>query len=407
MKVILISEPLPPASQYLALLSWQIRQSFSSENLLIASLNRNVQASKNDEHLFGSQFKEQPLLFGIRERAYRPRFLNPRVNFIWPLVFEAFRRWAVVPFLKRKVLKLAFDNQAPYIWVVLRGQTSIWLCESLIRSSKIPIRVQVLSYPQLNAQRNRLDRFSRKVLAKSFKYCLKNAEHLALPSQRALVLAPRKVGEKKTQIILAPVGPTLVSKNVEKTKIVVGVAGQTCTTDSFNNLVRTLDSEGWQIDGRSVEIHSWGLYKSHLERSGIIYHEVGRDEAKIIKALNQSDLIYCGVWFDANIREGVEVELPRRLLLGLASGVPTILHGPLYSAGASLLQESNSGLVCSTNSPEIILYYLRSIVYDGHLRQSLVDNGLKTIKTFFSEDHLKVEARLFNFVSKQNEHPAN
>ena len=193
------------------------------------------------------------------------------------------------------------------------------------------------------------------------------------------------------------VSPSLPETNVQaatkKSKIIIGLAGQIYAEKTFDSLVKALDSVGWEMEGKSVEIHFWGHPAASHYRSRIVSKGyIGQDQ--LLAELANCDILYCPYWFEKEYREEAECSFPSKLTSYLNSGRPTFFHGPRNSSPGLLLAEKNAAICCFSTEVETILYYIRKALFSSEM-SDILKNAKALVETELSEKQLHAGFKSF------------
>jgi hypothetical protein len=369
MKTLLVTSVPPNKSFSGTLLTWHLTKNFTSETLACFFAKNKHLAHINAE-FYNPGTYEQTSVPKSREVALRHKRVPKLISTPVSIAREIYRCWFEIPALAREVLKKAAEVHADKIWIILEGQTMIWLAEKLIKKSSLPVYTQVWDAPQWWADANRLDRFSSRAVFKSFHYCIQNSKQFGSASFNMSKLLKDKFGRDSFPLIGITPASTTESRPDQKddSKFIIGIAGQIYASETFNALIHALDTIYWVLDGRTVEIHYWGNSYIKKKRTRIIRRPYVPQE-ELIAQLKTCDILYCPYWFEGKFAEVAKTSFPSKITSYLNSGVVMMFHGPRHSSPASLLEEHQAALCCYSENVELIKMCLRKALYSPQVPQ--------------------------------------
>ena len=363
MKVLLITDVPPNKSFSGSLLTWHLCKNLNEKNLFgFYVMNKHLSYVKSEFPNSG-QYKEKYIVKSS-EASYRACYLPKRLTFIGSFIREMYRKYIEVPAYVQQALAFAKEQNADRIWVILQGQTMIWIAEQLIKKNLLPVHVQVWDSPRWWVKANQLDPFSAKVIYKSYEYVLEHSKQFGSPSHCMSQIYRDKYGRESFPLlgITPDLKGELLPVPRSPGKVIIGLAGQIYAKDTFRGLVKALDSIFWKIDGQEVEIHYWGntslpIYRTKIISRGYITQE------KLCEELSHCDILYCPYWFDRIFEDEAKTSFPSKISTYLQSGVIIFFHGPAYSSPGSLIEQFNAGICCFSNDYEVIKFNLRQALY--------------------------------------------
>ncbi|MGZ3746159.1 MAG: hypothetical protein ACXWRE_02415 [Pseudobdellovibrionaceae bacterium] len=309
-----------------------------------------------------------------------------------------YRKHVEIPSLARTIISYGKDQAIDRIWIILEGQTMIWLAERLIKKNIFPVHAQVWDTPHWWVKANLLDNLSAKIICKSYDFVVKNSTQFGSASFNMASIYKDRYGKESFPLI--GITPNFSFEDEPKVqnqkKIIIGLAGQIYSIDTFSKLIKALDSIYWNIDGREVELHYWGYSPLPERRTRIILRGYVPQE-KLCSELKQCDVLYCPYWFDNNFAEVAKTSFPSKITSYFQSGVIVLFHGPSYSSPGMMLFNSNAAVCCFSNDLEVIKLNLRESIYckdkqeriksanhllNNQLNESYLHNNFKNFMNF-------------------------
>jgi hypothetical protein len=393
MKTVLVTS-VPPNRKFSGtLLTWHLAKNFTEKNLLgffIANKHlKHVQAEFPNP---GNYKCEQ--IIKTREVALRHKYVPTLFSATVSIFREAYRKYFEIPKLGKKLITFAKEQSADKIWIILEGQTMIWLADYLIRKNTFPVYSQVWDSPEWWVSANRLDWMSAKSVCKSYKFAIKNSAGFGSASYNMSELYSQRHETKSFPLIgITPDVNQEIPPTRKPNKFIIGVAGQVYATDAFLSLIEALDSAYWTIDGKEVEIHYWGSSDLRVKRTRIFKRGYVSQE-QLCSELSSCDVLYCPYWFYRSFEEVVRTSFPSKITSYLKSGVIVLFHGPEYSSPSILLNQHNAALCCNTLDPEALKLKLRESIYLKDKKERLL-SAKKLGETLLGEKQLHENFRAF------------
>lgn len=291
------------------------------------------------------------------ERTWRPRWVPKRLSFLFSFARELIRKHFECRKFARQIEKFARSQNTDRVWIILQGQTLIWTAENIIRRGHLKVRVQYWDQPSWWGVANELDRLSKRMLNKSFEYCLANSTMAGVPSDTAAKL--HSIAGVRSVPLFSSVRPRpdLPAIFTQPT-IKIGIAGQLYADDTIYYLLFALDFARWKLNGRPVEIHHWGpscypKIDPYLKKRGYV------DQSKLVYALGECDILYCPYWFVPSFQNICQTSSPSKIATYMAAKRPILFHGPDYSSMVPILREYDAAELCHSIGPEAVLFHLR------------------------------------------------
>lgn len=297
--------------------------------------------------------------------------------------------------LTSELLSFAESSGAEMIWCTLEGQTMIRLALALQKRLPLPMVSQVWDPPGWWLRDNNVDRFSRKKVLSDFAEVLSNSKVTAAASWamaeqyskdyncNAIALVPGLPGDWAHQ-------PG--AKLNDSSSLTIGFAGQLYSSDEWNCLMQALESTGWLIEGRRVEVkalgRSFGL-NSQGERNIRFYG--WRSQQETVEILSGCDVLYCPYWFSPVYETESRLSFPSKLTSYLATGRPVLFHGPAYASPARFLQENDAALHCNSLSHKSIIEALQTLVKDTSLYRRLATNAVASFHKYLTEERMQAQ----------------
>jgi len=395
-KILLITDVPPNAKYSGGLLTLRLAEGLGSSKVygfyVVADALNGVKSELPDHIEIGAKYFRKP-----PERSLRGLHLGwHRLSFIGAAAREFYRKFWQCQRLKRQVEKVTKEQSIDKIWIILQGQTMIWLAEALIKSGKTPVHVQYWDPPAWWIRANSIDRISAFFIWKSFRFCLSNGERTATPSFSASNVDWLN-SKKKTYPLIGMMSadwnesPAALSPDKP---IRIGIAGQLYAVDAILAFIASLQSLDWKIFGRPVELHYWGSsYEARIEPHIIHHNHV--TQLELNAQLQECEILYCPYWFDPVFRKECETSFPSKLVSYIVAGRLVFFHGPNYSGPAQMLLDHDAGVVCESPLVESIKYYLRSIYLDPDGTARKIKNASRLYKQLLSREVIAENFREF------------
>lgn len=290
------------------------------------------------------------------------------------------------------VLVVSERLKAAGYWILLEGQTMIRLAHEIMKSSKLPVTVQVMDPPYNYFRVHNVDRDSQDELFLKYEFVMTNA--------KACAAASWSMAEQYSEAFRIPcfsVVPSLPEELAQEaaqfpsqsSTFRIALAGQIYARDEWNALMSVLeklrDSErkaievhaftrdlavGEPVNGIPVRVHPWMTTE------------------ELLKQLQEMDLLYCIYRFGDAFREESELCFPSKLTTYLASGRPVLFHGPENSSPARFLAQWDAAFFCYSQNPNELASVVRSAMSDRQEYERIAANGVKAFAERLSYRYL-------------------
>jgi glycosyltransferase involved in cell wall biosynthesis len=134
----------------------------------------------------------------------------------------------------------------------------------------------------------------------------------------------------------------------------------------------------------TVTMRCGGLRPSVLHEADFIRVLPFADEAEIERDLEEADLLYLPLPFDAAHASLVRFSLSTKLVTYLGSGIPILYHGPEQSAVGDLLAQHNASFVSHSLDPAQITAVLRHFIDNQAAGDAVATRALVLARAKFS-----------------------
>lgn len=293
------------------------------------------------------------------------------------------------------------------VWCVLQGQTMIRLALPVSTRLKVPLLTHVWDPPGWWMRAHHVNRWTRRKIITDYETTLRGSFRSFVASEAMANAYGNEFGVKVEYFM-----PSLArelryppAKSIHPSeKFVIAMAGQLYAIDEWNSLLIALDSCGWKIGERDVEISLVGshsrvpLSTSQAER---VKMHGWLSQEETIRVCSEADLLYCPYWFSVEFEEEARLSFPSKLTTYLAAGRPVFFHGPSYASPAKFLQRNDAAFLCHSLQIEDILESLTSATSDVKRYGLIASNGSKVfIENMTAES---MEARFKKFLNLEED----
>jgi len=323
-----------------------------------------------------------------------PRHFPSYLGVLESFVTEQTKARREIPKLVDEIVSFAQNTGAEKIWCTLEGQTLIRLAAALQKRLPLPMVAQVWDPPGWWLRDNNVDRLSRTEVMKHFGTVLSNPNTTLAAASWAMAEQYSKDYNCKA----IPVVPGLPegwayepsTELRDTTTLTIGFAGQLYAGDNWNCLTHALDSIGWTLDGRKVEVVVLGRFfgtSTNTERN--IRFRGWRPQQELLKILSECDILYCPYWFCSRYETEARLSFPSKLTTYLAAGRPVLFHGPTYSSPSRFLAEHDAAVQCNSLLLVDVIEALRTLVQDKSAYMRSANNGTKAFHCYLTEKHMQ------------------
>lgn len=328
----------------------------------IKSLKNQVSANKVELSvlvLYSNEFISDSEFYYIKvgpEFSFRPGWAH-RFSFCISFLREMWRKYFDMFLICQKVRLLVRQKAISKILIQVNGQTTIWLSLKLIRSKKT-VYNQLMLHLEDHFISNHVDYFSKKIFIKDYGCLVRNSPY---------VLSTLPVGLSHERVLCAP-SHSLVDFNQtvlpsNKEKVVIGIIGKLHSQKTARHFLEALDSIYWQIDGKQVELHLWDNQHIPYKRTRMFNHQISDLVSRNI--LESCHIVYFNSSFELDHSFDKFFYDTRVLYLMLKVGEKLFFHGPVDHKASEYIRSKNLGVVCSSVSEEVLVFYLRKAFYES------------------------------------------
>jgi glycosyltransferase involved in cell wall biosynthesis len=308
------------------------------------------------------------------------------------LFFESYNSLIATKKIAKEVASFGKKFNVDLLWCVLQGQTMIRLAVPAAKALGVPLHTQVWDPPGWWLRANGVDPYSTRRILEDFDAAVSYSRVTATASWAMADYYKHRYGVHTTPFIpgidisyaLSPARDIHTHE-----KIIIALAGQIYATDSWNGLIRALDSVGWQINGRKVVIRLLGRNITVTTDRMMNIEFLGwHDQVQTLQLLAEADILYCPYWFDPTFADEAKLSFPSKLTTYLAAGRPVLFHGPDYASPAKFLVENKAGLCCHSLAEKDIIDAIQLLAQNSHLYGDVTINGRKAFEKYLTLDNL-------------------
>ncbi|WP_045860376.1 glycosyltransferase family protein [Teredinibacter purpureus] len=255
----------------------------------------------------------------------------------------------------RTIVEVINCEKVDKIWVVLSSPELIFLAESLLAKTEIPVYVTIWDSPVYLKGNLNLDPFTYRLVKKSFDFTLKGAENISVINEGMGAKLCSEYADK-TFVIRNGIDSNefqrgvIERRSIEKSKsIKIVFAGSIYAKREWNSFVSALKYMDFKVNNKNIQLVNFG----RLPRFGVLRDKRiefrGQVELEeVLDELSVSDIGYVPYWFSPKKAEVVETSFPGKVSAYIASSVKVLFHGPKNSSVVSFINKYKVGVNCTS-----------------------------------------------------------
>jgi hypothetical protein len=167
----------------------------------------------------------------------------------------------------------------------------------------------------------------------------------------------------------------------------LGFAGTMNAPCAFNALLDALESCGWCIAGRQIELRLVGPRFDMRSNKPALFRSYGwRSVEETIGILAGADAAYLPQPFSADRRNMAELSFPTKLTTYLAAGRPIVLHAPEYASLPQYHAQQPLGVHCGAADPQAIVAALHQLITDSSVYANAARHARAAYERDFTRD---------------------
>lgn len=398
---VLLLSSVPPSSKYTgALMLHSMCRALPADKLsCFAVLTPGLDSEIHPE------WKEIPYMHRQKPSESQLRHLPLHLGVIESFIKEQATAKFATEKIAKELILFAESTGAETIWCTLEGQTMIRLALALQKRLALPMVAQVWDPPGWWLRDNNVDKFSRKKVLSDFAEVLSNSKTTTAAASWAM--AEQYTKDYGCNAI--PVIPGLPQNWAyqpstglnDSTTLTIGFAGQLYSSEEWNCLMQALESTGWMIEGRHVEVRALGrIFGINATGERNIRFYGWRSQQETIEILSGCDVLYCPYWFSPRFETESRLSFPSKLTSYLAAGRPVLFHGPTYASPSRFLQDNNAALQCNNLDQKSVIEALKTFVSDASLYRDLAANGAAAFHRHLTEE--RTQAQFLKAIGYEN-----
>ena len=335
------------------------------------------------------------------EYCHKPREnwggFGPAGKWLSP-VFERYNEWIGIRILSGKVTRFGKIHHVDRLWCVLQGQTMIRLATQVAGDLQVPLITQVWDPPYWWLRANKVDPATSSRVIRKFAETVRKSRVCATASVPMAEEYRKDYGAHTIAFLpsLRPEDALIPSGSPHNDNtLVIGIAGQVYAQEEWGALIRALNEQSWELNGRQVRIRHVGDPRpivSYLTDENLTYRIEfcgWHSQQETIRLLSETDIVYCPYWFDTRFENEARLSFPSKLTTYYASGRPVLFHGPPYASPAQFIEKTHAGACCYSLDHEKIISSLLDIIENPAMYKDLADKGREAFLTCLTLDNLK------------------
>lgn len=308
------------------------------------------------------------------------------------LIFNNFNRKIFLPFLANKISNEIINSNTSFdlIWSVIQGQSMICLVPEIANKLNLKYVVEIWDPPEWWLDENHFDFYSYSVVMKSFKKLLKNSKCCLAASHNMA-----KEYQEKYGVSCIPVIPSLDDVYIPTNKknydeFHIGYSGQIYSKKEFIAFVEALESLNWFYESKRIILNVFTDYIDPVivNKYPNILSNGWIPQDELLKKLSCMDLCYCPYRFDKKFEVIARLSFPSKLTTYLKTGVPVLVHAPVYSSISNFVKDGVSGYVCNTTNKNMIADKIKLIIKDSN-RFTIGTEGRNLFLKFLTNETMK------------------
>lgn len=262
-------------------------------------------------------------------------------------------RWAVRR-VARAVERRIVGIRPKLLWLILDSTAVIDVCYLLSRRNAIPFVAQIWDDVDYLTRQRRLNRWTRASLRSRTDVLLKGARRVGVISENMRDAYRTRLGVDSI-VVRQAVQEQAVEQPADSEFLRIGFCGAMYCHQAWKSFQLALDSLGWQVNGRVVELYVLGsdIRFQSMNRANCRFAGY-RSAEESLAAMSTCDLLYLPQPFDQLQRELAELSFPTKFSTYLAAGRPIFVHGPEYASVIQFCRSNSVGVICCKLEPSQI-----------------------------------------------------
>lgn len=292
--------------------------------------------------------------------------------------------------------------KADCIWLTASSPEMIWIGEQLAASGR-DVRVTVWDTPEYLSGNLRLDSGLHGILMQGFEALLRQARAVSVVGYAMQERYRRQYGIESVILrhgIDAAAMPPAGTRSAGQPVRVI-FAGSLYSKQEWNSFIEALESAGWTVGGRSVEVHFMGRFPATgANRHPRVTMLGEKSFAEALRVLSTMDIGYLPYWFDKQHEAVASTSFPGKMSAYAAAGLAVFHHAPPYTEATSFLRQYPFGVCCaSLDTHDVVSALLRLVQLSGSVECHMARQ--EAIRDELSRDAMAARFRKFLCVTKE------
>jgi hypothetical protein len=312
---------------------------------------------------------------------------------------SSFRRlWAYERFARATAqhLKSFAGDQQP-VWIIADSTAVIDTVYYAWRRSGFPFRLQIWDDVRHLTSLKHLDPLSANRVFQRFCFLLRRACNVAVIGEQ-MAAEYHSLGAKNCVILRHGLHSTVAAPPLRGTTETfrIGFCGSAYATDAWNCLLRGLESTGWSVLSRPVELWVVGPEASFIAGQPMNARFWGRRSMEeTTKLMAECDLLYMPQSFQKHHDALTRWSFPTKLSTYVATGRPVFFHTPAWGSLHAFATQHGFSLVCDSLNPEHLVNALLRLNVQPSLLRTQGEVSVRIANTVLSHGEFRRQTRAF------------
>ena len=290
--------------------------------------------------------------------------------------------------IAKTIVDYITEHQIDTVWCPIQGESLLKIYHLVqVHTKKLRFIAQIWDPFKWILHDLGYNKETQEPLLKLFDKVLKNSTS-ALTASRPMA----KLYSEKYQIPCYPIFtsynlPSRRSFKSKKDSFVITISGQTYALKGIDALLQSLDRLDWKYHNKKIRIRYFGPnpqpfknYTEHVTLEGFV------SQNDLVKAQNESDLLYCSYYFNDKELDIVRQQsYPSKIITYIPSQVPILIHSENDSPVYQDFKKYQCGyLLSNTEIKDVTDKLIEIFSASDRAKNQLIDNSFKLFKNNFT-----------------------
>lgn len=256
----------------------------------------------------------------------------------------------IIPEIGDSIIDFMNENKIELLMCSIQGEIITFLLDYITKKTGIKYVAQTWDPIEWWIKENNFDIISSKKLVNKFSEVAKNAScFMSMSWEMTKAFQNDYKANCITNIPSLEYEKYKTNKEFNDGKFHIGFSGQVYSKEEFNLLFEVLEDMDWKFNGKDIYLDLFGAqFDENFSKNKNVNNHGYLNQKNLLIELKKMDLLYCPYWFNEEYKKPCLLSFPGKLTTYMKTGVPILMHSPIYASPYKFLKKFDIGYYCNS-----------------------------------------------------------